>query len=217
MVDRVWLWAAGKGRNYNKDIGDQLEYARKLGNVVRSTNPWKGERVGKFRENRPIQHILGVYQSSKETLPPQTQIKDSVSKAFRSFSRPRKLRDHSESQISVRRPVLMLRRDKSLPRAATKLTHFRSFAALHPLPSSITHRHQSPSPSKGPTVDKFLMRLQSEQILRNGKETERVRIMLKSARGTPARPHSNPRSLLRIATLQDLSPQGSPAEAWTQT
>ena len=216
-MDRVWLWAAGKGRNYTKDRGDHLENARKLANAVHSTNPWQGERGGKLRENRPIQHILGVYHTSNEALLPQTQIKDSVSKAFRSFSRPRKLRDHSESQISVRRPMLLRSRDKSLPRAATKLDHLRPTAALYPLPSSITHCHQSPSPSKDPTVDKFLMRLQSEQILRNGKETERVRILLKSARGAPSRPHSNPRSLLRIATLQDLSPQVSPAEAWTQT
>jgi len=210
------LWAAGAGESRGKERGDFLGKPTKLSNAGRSAGLWKAERPEKLRDFMPIQHILGIYQSSRATYEPIVNPRPAQSRNFQLFqSVPRRSnpRDHFESLISVRRPVLVRPREKSLLRAATNLDHLRPIV-FHCNPRTV---QQSPSLSRDHSVDKFLVRLQSEQILRNGKETERVRALLKSARRAPSRVKSHPRSLLRIATLRNLSPPASLGEAWTQT
>lgn len=216
MADRAWLWTAGMGENSRKERNNLLGKPVKLRDTGYSAGLWKGEKPQRLRNYMPNQHILGIYRSSKDKYEPSVGLfpsQDRNSQAFRSVPRCSNPRNHTKSLVSIRRPVAMITRVKSPLRAATKLDHLRPVVP-HYLPRTT---QQSPSLSKDPSVDKFLVRLQSEQILRNGKETERVRTLLKSARRAPSRVKSNPRSLLRIATLRDLSPPANPAEAWTQT
>lgn len=178
---------------------------------------WNADKPKQMWKIQSVQQILGIYRGRRDIHEGNfyaNQVQGSSYRLFASVHKAKRMKEPSDEPVSVRRPVVF--RPMSLPRGATKLEKLKP-AAIRCFPSSEMHKH-SPEPGKRQQVDKFLMRLQSEQILRNGKETERVRALLKSTRGPPVRVRSNPRSLLHLSTLQEISLAAvSPAEAWTQT